>query len=199
VERATWQGVSDLGGWINATGTRGDAAIAFQQNYGYGILSPAFAVRLPTAFLHTYPESRLWRLGPGARVEAGRSLLDVTCFEGKLDDEGPVCTAYDGTRTRILSIDPTTAAVTALGMIDGRFYADHGGAPGWLTGWWHGAPRAIHLNTRVGLRLPSQPDEFVELIAPAERVIGTATSVESGTRVRLYPLSVPMLARARAE
>jgi hypothetical protein len=155
---------------------------------------------MPTALIHTYPESRLWRLTPAARVEAGRSLLDATCLSEPLDDGSVVCTAFDGARTRILTVDPATAAVTAVGMVDGRFYADPGGARGWLTGWWGRMPTAVHLETRVGLRLPRQAyDEFVELVAPAESVIGTATTVEGGTRVRLYPLSAPAMAKARAE
>ena len=199
-EQTTWKGLSDLGGWINVIGTRGNTAVAFQQNYGYGILGPALALRMPTALIHTYPESRLWRLAPGARVEAGRSLLDAMCLSESLDDGSVVCTAFDGARTRILTVDPSTAAVTAVGMVVGRFYADAGVARGWLTGWWGRTPTAVHLETRVGLRLPRHAyDEFVELVAPAESVIGTATTVEGGTRVRLYPLSAPAMARARAE
>jgi hypothetical protein len=199
VERTTWKGPPERDGWISAIGTRGDAAIAFQKRYGYGILGSALALRMPLALLHMYPESHVWRLGPDARVEAGRSLLDVLCVDEGLADDGVLCTASDGARTRILAIDPATAAVTALAMVKGPFYADRLAARGWLSGWWHGRAVAIHLDTRRAVTLPSVAGEYVEFVAPAESVIAAATEVEDGTRVRIYPLSGPtgVMTRAR--
>ena len=197
--QAAWKGLADKGAWMNAIATRGDAAIALQKNYDYGILGRTLAMRLPAALIPTFPESRLWRLGPGARAETGRSLLDVNCGIESRDDEGMMCTAFDGARTRIVAVEPATAAVTAFGRIDGPFYADPAGTRGWLTGWWLGAPAAIHLDTRTGLRLPYHAGEYVTVIAPAESVIGAAAPIEGGMRVRLYPLAVAMAALSRAE
>ena len=194
----TWKALADQGGWINAIGTRGDAAIALQMNYDYGIVGPALSMRMPTPLIRTYPESRLWRLGPGPRVEAGRSRLDVTCNSETRDEENIVCTAFDGVRTRIVAIEPATAAVTPLGQLDGPFHAHDGVGGSWLTGWWRGAATAVHLDTRVAFRLPRHPREFVTIVAPAEHVIATAAPVDVGMRVRVYALGVATKA-ARAE
>ena len=199
VERTTWKGLPERDGWISAIGTRGTTALAFQKHYGYGILGAAIALRLPSALLHMYPESRLWRLGPDARVEAGRSLLDVMCVDEASPDEALLCTAFDGARTRILTVDPATAAVTPLAMVEGPFYADRLAAPGWLSGWWRGRALAVHLGTRRAVRLRNPAGEYLEVVAPAESVIAAATSVADGTRVRIYPLSAPagVMTRAR--
>ena len=197
-DRTTWQAPQDRGGWIEALGTRGNAAIAMQKQYGYGIFGAALISYVPVGLLQSYPESLLWRLAPESRSEAGRSRLDVACLRNALD-AGILCTAFDGTRTRVVAVEPVHAAVVALGIIDGPFYADRAATRGWLTGWWRGRPAAIELQTRRGFRLPRQGHEFVELIAPAETVIGTATTVEGGTRIRLYPLSALAATLTRAE
>ena len=198
-EKTTWKGFSDRGGWINTIGTRGEAAIAFQKSYGYGILGLAVSRYMPSAVVQTYPESRLWRLGRHAPSEAGRSLLDVTCLDDLMEDDGVLCTAFDGAQTRIVAVDPATAAVTPLGMLEGPFYADHSGVRGWLAGWWRGRPAAVLLRTRVAIRPPRDEQGYVERIAPAETVIGTVTSVQDGTRVRLYPLPAQTGTLTRAE
>jgi heat shock protein HtpX len=199
VRRTAWKNVTDLGGWINAIGTRGEAAIAIQKNYDYGILPRALAMRLPLGLAPTFPESRIWRLGSGARGNAGRSLLDVSCGLEPRDGESVVCTVFDGTRTRIVTIEPATAAITALGTMDGAFYADPASAAGWLTGWWCGAPAIVHLETRLVLRMPSHAIEHVRVVAATAGVIGAAGPIDGGTRVRLYPLATAISAASRAE
>ena len=198
-ELATWKGLAERDGWISAIGTRGDAALAIEKSYGYGLLGAGVVMRMPSALMYSYPESRLWRLRGDARVDAGRSLLDVACSSEPLRDGSVPCTAFDGRRTRVLSVDPATAAVTPVGMFDGAFYADRSGAPGWLSGWWRSRVAAINLTMRLGFRLPRHPREYVTLVAPAEGVIGTATSVEGGTRVRIYALPTTPAALTRAE
>jgi len=171
----------------------------FQKNYAFGILGAALSVRVPGTSFPTYPESRVWRLSSGAHVEAGRSLLDVNCRSGARDEEGVVCTAFDGARTRIVVVEPSTAAVTALGTIDGPFYVVDGHGPGgWLTGWWRSGPAAVHLDSRLGLRFPYDGGAYITLIAPAESAIGTAAPIDGGVRVRLYPLAGPTAALTRA-
>ena len=188
-EQRTWNAPEDKNGWIDAVGTHGNAALVVQKRYDYGVLGLPVVTRLPAGLIKMYPEAHLWRLGSGTRVQAGRSLLDVGCLAEAMADSSLLCTAFDGTRTRILAVEPEQGAVTAIGMIEGQFYADAVIARGWLTGWSDGRPTAIRLATREAFRPPRQEDEFVNLVAPAEHVIGTAAMLDEGTRVRLYPLA----------
>jgi hypothetical protein len=170
-----------------------------EKRYGYGVLGPSVILRLPIALIRTYSESRLWRLGPGTRIQTGHSLLDVGCMGDALPDGQLLCTAFDGTRTRILALEADRGSVTAIGMIDGQFHPDAVNSRGWLTGWSSGRPTAIRLATREALRPPSVAHEFVNLVAPAESVIATATMMNGRTRVRLYPLTARTGTLTRAE
>jgi hypothetical protein len=199
VQQTIWKGPEDQGGWINAIGVRGDAAIALQKNYDNGVLGRGLAMRFPVALVPIFPQTRIWRLGPGDSAETDRSLLDVNCALDSRDGEAMVCTAFDGANTRIVALDPSTGRVSAVGSVDGMFYASPANEPGWLSGWWRSAQAVVHLETRLLLRLPYHADEYVSLVAPGESVIGAAASIDGGTRVRLYPMSVAMSAMSRAE
>jgi heat shock protein HtpX len=198
-ERMAWKGPEDRHSWIDAVATRGKAALLVEKRYDYGLLGAAMVIRMPIALIHTYAESRLWRLGPGTQMAAGRSLFDVGCLGEAMSDSRLLCAAFDGTRTRILAVEPDGGAVSPIGVIDGRFYADAVSSRGWLTGWSNGRPTAIRLDTREAFTVPRQEDPFVNLVAPAEYVIGTAAMTDGGARVRLYPLTARTGTMTRAE
>jgi heat shock protein HtpX len=198
-ERRTWKGLPERGGWVDAVGSDRHAALVIEKRYGHGLVSPMLALRLAMAPLGVYAEASVWKLDAGTRHEAGRSLLDVTCVDQPLENDSLLCTAFDGTRTRITAVAPATGAVSGFGIVDGEFIADNAGPSGWIAGWSGGAPMAIRFHTREAFRPPRHAGEFPHLIAPSDTVIGTVMSLDGAARVRLYPLPAKAGTLTRAE
>jgi hypothetical protein len=82
------------------------------------------------------------------------SKLDVSCLPDVLPTGSLACTAYDGSRTHIVTIEAGTGRVTGLGFLDGQFITDHSSVEGWLSGWNVGRPVAIHLPTAAVFHAP---------------------------------------------
>jgi Zn-dependent protease with chaperone function len=189
VDTSWWSLPQRADGWIEAVGVRNGTALLVEKRYDYGALGPMLPLVVTMGLTRTYAQSRLLRVGdaPGTG-EAERSRLDASCRAQVLDDDSIVCTAFDGTRTHVVAMAPETGAVRGLAMLDGEFHGDQTIARGWLTGWLGYGAVAIRLETREALRPRLNRGEYIGIIAPAAAVIGTAASVEEGTRVRLYPL-----------
>ena len=131
-----------------------------------------------------YTEIHINRVVNGNRMEIGRSLLEAGC--DALDTEALLCAAYDGTRTRIVTIDPQTSAIQPVATVDGRFWTMDVTSRGWIVGWSDATPVAIKLSTREALKPPSVDDEFVETMGVSDGALATAASTDEGSRVRLY-------------
>jgi hypothetical protein len=180
----TWKMSTERGDGVETIGTQGVAAIIVEKRYTFGMFLGGIA---PGVFLApTYSESQLWRLRDGRRIEAGRSLLDAACANDALGDSRLVCTAFDGTRTRIVAIDIDSGLVTALTTIDGHFRTNLGGTRGWLTGWAEAGPVALRLATREAIHPPVPFREYVSTVAATDAVMGTVAWKYGGSRIRLY-------------
>jgi hypothetical protein len=126
-------------------------------------------------------------VGDRGRRTFGESKLGVDCTAGVLLDEGLVCTVYDGTRTRIVKIDVGTGHVEGIGFLDGQFASDGNIVRGWLTGWAHSRPVAIHLSTGEVLHMPRRGGTPRLLTVANDRVAAIMLGGSHST-VRMYPL-----------
>lgn len=187
-EMTTWKVPTERKAGIETIGTQGGAALIVEKRYMFGAVHRMVLGGIaPGAFLApTYSESQLWRLRDGRRIEAGRSLLDASCVNDTLGDPRLVCTAFDGTQTRIVAIDIDSGAVTAVTTIDGHFRTGMGGTRGWLTGWADSGPLALRLATRQAIHPPVPVREYVSLVAATDAVMGTVAWKYGGSRIRLY-------------
>src|SRR3954471_11465909 len=186
VTTMTWTGLSSRGSWIDAIATHDASVLIAERHYEFGIWREIPLLGI-VPHLARYPETRLARIEGDARIEAGFSRLETTCTAGTLPEERIVCAAFDGTRTHLAAIDPATAAVTPLVMLDGRFWGGNVVADGWTSGWWESGPAAIHLATHAVVRAPRIADEFVSLLTATDAVVATVSPMDEGARVRLYP------------
>lgn len=186
-EITRWAAPADPEGGMETIGTLGRAALIVEKRYSLGPLNRMSLGGLGPLLAAPYTESRLWQLRDGRRLDAGRSLLDASCVSDTLGDPRVVCTAFDGTRTRIVSIDIGTGSVTALTTIDGHFRTGTGGTRGWLTGWSESGPVALRLATREAMQPPVLPvPEYVSMVAASDGIIGTVAWKYRASRIRLY-------------
>lgn len=129
----------------------------------------------------------LWHLGQGSHMDLGISRIATGCYPNVIGGERIVCTAYDGTRTRIVSADPATREISAIGTLDGLFAGDEHPPAGWLTGWSGSTPVALRLNTRELVTLPERPPALVGLTT-SDRSLGIITADGGRSKIRLFPL-----------
>lgn len=188
VRTAKWSAPSQRMEWIDAVAVHGSDAFVVEKQYVYGPLGGSRLAALAPLMIRTYGRSQMWRVHDRERVDAGHSLLDASCDSDVLDEGRVVCTAFDGLRTRVVTIDPTTGVVSALAMMDGRFGRTGSVTGGWLSGWKDSTPAALRLATREAFRPRKNKDEFVTAVTGADAVVGTVASIDDGSRVRVYPL-----------
>ena len=182
---STWGPLTAPGGWLQAVGTKDAAALVVEERYRPGALSRLARLGLATGLGRGYyTEIHINRVVNGSRLEVGRSLLEAGC--DALENEALLCAAYDGTRTRIVTIDPQTSAVQPVATVDGRFWTMHVATQGWIVGWSGSTPVAIKLSTREALRPPPVEDEFVSSLGVSDGAVATAASIDEGSRVRVY-------------
>jgi Zn-dependent protease with chaperone function len=185
VQTSTWGPLTASGGWLQAVGTKDAAAIVVEQRYRSGVLSRLWSLGLASGLGRGYyTEIHINRIVNGSRIEVGRSLLEAGC--DALETDALLCAAYDGTRTRIVTIDPQTSAIEPVATVDGRFWTMDVASRGWIVGWNDAAPVAIRLSTREVLRPPSAGDEFVASMGVSDGALATAAPIDEGSRVRIY-------------
>jgi hypothetical protein len=132
--------------------------------------------------------SRYATLSDQGRQTFAESRLDVDCVADAMADGALACTAYDGTRTRIVTISPATGRVEGVGLIEGRFVTDQRGVRGWLTGWTCGRPSAIRLSTGEAFQMPKQA-RTIRLMPVAGQRLAAMVMGDDRLTVRVYPLS----------
>ena len=131
-------------------------------------------------------ESRLWRVSAEGREDLLRSRLDVNCSAYGAAGRA-MCTAFDGRRTRFLTVGPD-AAVDPMAMLPGQFIEMGRTSDGWITGWWNRRATALRLDTGEAFQVAPEEGQQPSLLAPADGLIG-ALSYEPGRQVvRLYRL-----------
>ena len=127
-------------------------------------------------------ESHFSMLRSGGRRELLTSRLDLNC-EGTLrDSNGPVCAAFDGTRTRFFAVGRDVRRPTPLALLPGRFFSYGYSGRGWLTGWWSGAPIAVRLETGQALTIGGGTTQ----LNASDHVLGAISPADNGSKIRIY-------------
>jgi len=173
--------------WLLDDGLRAaDAAsaLAVEERYAFGLLSRTPLRRFAPVLGRPQTDARIWRLQGETRSEVARSRLETGC---SAVSDGLVCTAYDGSRTHVVSIALQTGALAPIARLDGRFWATDA-AEGWITGWLESTPAAIRVATREAFRPPRVGDEFPTIVSAGRAVMGIVSSTDDGSRLRVYPL-----------
>ena len=188
IEVTRWTSPVDRPIWPTVIVASGNDALLVETRYDdefdYASLWRAFTLLHPGAGV-----SHLWHMGQGSHRDLGISRIATDCYPSVIGSERVVCSAYDGTRTRIVSVDPTTGKISAIGSLDGLFAGDDHPPAGWLTGWRDSTPVALRLNTRELVTLPERQHALVGLTT-SDRWFGTITMDGGRSKIRLFPLSM---------
>jgi heat shock protein HtpX len=181
--------------WTMPTGRRiaplaiavsGPDALIVETRYEASLVEGISLLSAATLLHSGLTSSQLWRVGPTGQQDLGLSHLATHCFVEALGD-ALVCGAFDGTRTRLLTIAPSTGTISAIGSLDGMFASYERAPAGWLTGWLDSRPVAVRLATREVITLSDRESMLVG-VAAADRWFGALTADGTTTRVRLFAL-----------
>ena len=188
VEATRWTSPVDRPVWPTVVVASGNDALLVETRYD-DVLTFATFFRA-FSFLHPGAAvSHLWHVGQGSHRDLGISRIATDCYPSVIGGERVVCSAYDGTRTRIVSVDPATGEISAIGSLSGLFASDDHPPAGWLTGWRDSTPVALRLDTRELVTLPERQHAFVGLTM-SDRWLGTITADSGRSRIQLFPLSM---------
>lgn len=190
VGRSEWPDSSGDDGWIEAFTTVGDRALVLETRYDAAPFDSLVPARWQwTLLLARMPRMRLQyaAIGPDGREVLATSRLAADCDAALLRDEALLCAVFDGTRTRLVSID-ATGRIGALGWFYGTFVADDNGVPGWLTGWAGSTPVAIRLGTRDMIVLR---DPTASRIAVSGDRLAALTWNGRSSKLRTYAVQQP--------
>ena len=133
-------------------------------------------------------ESRFWTLSAGQRSLIASSRLDITCRSSSFDDQLTTCAAFDGTRTRLFTVDPAERQMTPLVSMRGRLYVRGDSGRGWLTGWWNRTAVVVRTATGEAISVADRDGQRAYQLATSEQVLGAVSSTPGGSTIRVYAL-----------
>jgi hypothetical protein len=197
VETTQWPAPEATGPLPRVISASGSSALVVETHFDADLmasLTPWRWIWLPAAGI---PMSQVWRVAGDSRIHLGASYVESRCFAGALADDRLVCTAFDGTRTRLTSVDPATGRIDPIGTLEGRFASYQRATTGWLTGWCDSGPIALRLATRELVAIPMDRYHLTG-ITTSDKWFGAVVSDGGRLKVRLFPLSAtrPMVQAA---
>ena len=185
VQRREWS-IADQPGWPDAWAVDGDSVLVAQRQFDLEGLSWTML------FMLDHMQTRLTRITPNGTSRIAASQLDTSCSDRAFDAARLACMAFDGTRTHLLSVDPT-GVPQPIGSLKGHFVSYRPTRDGWLSGWltsgrWLNSTQlAVDVVSGRAVAIPH------ELRADELTVVGGTAGVLShsgmSTRVRLYRLN----------
>jgi hypothetical protein len=175
-------------GWMDAVSADGDGALYVESAYGSDPMVGSILGRWYSA-LHTREESRLWHLNNTASQSLiAYSRLSVQCRAADQASASLVCSAFDGERTRLAAVDPTSARITPIGAFDGRFRQYGSIGPGWISGWVNSTAVVVSPASNRALTVAARPGEWIRALAATGSTLAAVSTTPDGCIVRLYPI-----------
>jgi Zn-dependent protease with chaperone function len=185
-------------GWTAITAS-GTDALYVDTSYDSGPFEEPLLSALYSVGTRMSSRSRLWRLGASERAVAALSHLDLNCTSGGALHAQLVCSAFDGTRTRVVTIEPGSAHITPVSTLWGHFSQYSTATSGWLTGWLDSTPLALRLATNEVLQISARPGEWISSVAATDAGVGTVSSRGGDSVIRLYRLQPALRAARRSQ
>jgi Zn-dependent protease with chaperone function len=172
-----------------AVAAAGRSAVAVESTYEPNALQARgfwqLALFLPLADM----SSHIWHIDASGRRDLGLSRAEVRCVSEQVGLPRLACVAFDGTRSRVVTLDPGTGRVTPVAVLKGRFFFDSRVMNGWLTGWNESGPVALQLDRAEIVRVGVDPGGPVpSSLAAADDMVAAVTYGDPGSVVRLYAI-----------
>jgi hypothetical protein len=175
-------------GWMDAVSADGEGVVYVESAYGSDPMFGSILGRWYTA-LQAREESRLWHLNAASQSLTARSRLTVHCSAGDPTSASLVCSAFDGERTHLASVDASNAHITPIGSLEGRFRQYGSIGPGWISGWLNSTPVVVSPATNQALTVATRPREWIRALAATGSTLASVSTTRSACIVRIYPIA----------
>lgn len=187
VDEHQWDAGKAQDAWRRALSASADSALVLETRYSRRLfdgLSWELAQLVEPSERMT---SRLLAISAGGMREIATSRLYLSCEVSPLIGEPPICVSFDGTRSRIFTIDPATHAITARALLPGQFLLFHADAGGWAVGWWRGAAVAVNVLSDTGdaLRYAERDEAEIGQVTVSGQHVAVVVSTGSASTVRV--------------
>ena len=187
VHRMEWPVTDAEKAWIRSMASSGSNAIFVAARYDMGYLD-GLGLWRAIWLLQPDSETRFWSSGVGTSTDVAVSRLDARCFAAALGNDKLLCSAFDGTRTRFISIDPASKRLAGLAWMNGRFFPQELSSGTWLAGWRDSSPVVLNLQKRRGVEIPNREDDRPFQVAASGQVVATIAVYGTGSTVKMYRL-----------
>ena len=188
IRRQEWPDIETDDGWPESLAASDEDMLTVEAHYTPGLLQRCGLWRL-SWLVQPDAETRFRFTSPAQEVSLLASRLDATCFAGALKGQHLVCSAFDGTRTRFISVDPASQRVSRLGWMDGRYTSTRRANNGWLSGWRDTTPMALNLERRLAVHVDRTREYRVFAVTGADDLIATLSFDGRGSMIRLIQLN----------
>ena len=187
-ERREWPAMESEEGWTHALAASADEALFVESRYKTGFLHETRYAQW--AWLLWPPESETWFRGvTGDHVrDVAVSQLDARCHPGALPPDELLCSAFDGTRTRFIAVDPASGRVRGVAWVKGRFLVSGEPRGQWLGGWLGRSATVVNPLERRGFRLACDCRDGVFDVTASDRVLAAIARQSTGSTVRMYAI-----------
>ena len=183
-----WASPVEAPEWSTSVAASGDHALLVETRFDMGTINALAIKRALTLLNPGTTVSHVWQLAKDGNRELGTSVLATECFAGAFGDDRVVCSAHDGTRTRIVALEAATGTISAIGAFDGRFTSDHHSPAGWMTGWCESTPCAVRLTTGELMTLADRYQSVLGFTT-SDRWLGVIAVDGTRSKLKLFPLS----------
>lgn len=191
IEKTQWSMAQDEDDYVSAMASSGPDALFFATRYEASPVARALPWRWTWARLMvpSRPISHYTSIAKDRRRTSPDSRLDTTCIANVVPG-GLGCTAYDGSRTHIVTISPGFDHVQCVGYLEGQFITNRSGVQGWLTGWIVGRAAAIHVSTGEVLHAVP-PMRTLRLVPVSGDRVAALTFAANRVQASVYALTRP--------
>lgn len=172
-------------GYIAALAASEDRAIAVESHYERSLLQrtmPAVLSQLTWTMPRTLATLRA--VGPGGHQALRASRFGAQCITEPVHGRSIVCSVFDGTDTRLLTLN-ARGDVTPVGTMPGTFVGRDVAGRDWILGWGQ-TPVAIHLSTREAFRISSARGQWITDVSADGAHFATIGYRAEGSVVRVY-------------
>jgi hypothetical protein len=198
IRRQEWTRPMRDSGWVEVLAASGDTVLLVEAHYKPGLLDWCGLSRY--AWLVQPDRETRFRFIPQAEnMSVIGSRFDTTCFAPSANGNQVLCSAFDGTRTRFISVDASSREVSPLGWIEGRYVSLRRPSNGWLSGWRNGMPTALNLERHLAVHIDRTRDYRAFAVTGSDDLIATISYDGRGSTIRLLRLSDVESSSARVQ
>jgi Zn-dependent protease with chaperone function len=195
--RQEWIWSTDESGFVKSVSASQDKVVVVAAHYKPGLLQRCGLWQFAW-LVQPDPETQFRFSSPTEGKAVVSSRLETACYSGALKRERLLCSAFDGTRTRFISLDPASEQIRGVGWMDGRYLATGSPSNGWLSGWRQTTPFALNVERGLAVYVERKRDDRIFAVTGGDEVIGTMSYNGAGSTIRLIRLSNLESSSARA-